>query len=196
MKKKLLLSIIPLFLALSIPQTSLAQSEPCLSFGALCKNAAGRTLGNCCSGLTCTNTIASGDTLCEVDPQSSQTSPQITLPKITLPKVGGGSGGGGGGSGVHGTCGEDYIDTAIGCIPYGDTNKFIAFILKWAIGVGGGIAFILILVGGFQIITSSGNPERLKAGRELLTSALAGLILLVFSVFILRIIGVDILGIL
>lgn len=88
---------------------------------------------------------------------------------------------------------EKSINTAIGCIPVQDTNEFIGFILKWAIGIGGGIAFLLIIFAGFQIMTSAGNPERLQAGRELLTSAIAGLILLVFSVFILRIIGVDIL---
>jgi len=86
------------------------------------------------------------------------------------------------------------IDTAIGCIPIENTT-FINFILRWAIGVGGGIAFLLIVFAGFQIMTSAGNPERLKAGQELLTSAIAGLILLIFSVFILRIIGVNILGI-
>jgi hypothetical protein len=45
-----------------------------------------------------------------------------------------------------------------------------------------------------MIMSSSGNPERLKAGQELLTSAISGLILLVLSVFILKFIGVDILG--
>ncbi len=86
------------------------------------------------------------------------------------------------------------IDTAIGCIPISDTNAFIGFILRWAIGIGGGIAFLLIVYAGFMIMSSSGNPERLKAGQELLTSAIAGLIMLIFSVFILRVIGVDILG--
>jgi len=91
--------------------------------------------------------------------------------------------------------GEDGIDTAIGCIPISDTNAFIGFILRWAIGVGGGIAFLLIVYSAFMIMTSQGNPERLKAGQELLTSAIAGLIMLIFSVFILNIIGVNILGI-
>ncbi len=47
---------------------------------------------------------------------------------------------------------------------------------------------------GFQITTSSGDPKRLQAGKELLTSAIAGLLLLILSAFILRLIGVDILG--
>jgi len=96
---------------------------------------------------------------------------------------------------LTGCPGENEINTAIGCIPIGNTNEFIGFILRWAIGIGGGIAFLLIIFAGFQIMTSAGNPERLQAGRELLTSAIAGLILLIFSVFLLRIIGVNILGI-
>lgn len=98
---------------------------------------------------------------------------------------------------VHGNCGDTKIDTAIGCVPVlGDgTNEFMTFILRWAIGVGGGIAFLLILYAGFMTMTSAGNPERLKAGQELLTSAISGLILLILSVFVLNFIGINILGI-
>ena len=69
----------------------------------------------------------------------------------------------------------------------------MGFALGWGIGIGGGIAFLLIVFAGFQILTSSGDPTRLKAGQELLTSAITGLIMLIFSVYILRLIGVDIL---
>lgn len=88
----------------------------------------------------------------------------------------------------------DGINTAIGCIPVNNVNNFTGWILGWAIGIGGGIAFLLIVYASFMTITSQGNPERLKAGQELLTSAISGLILLIFSVFILKFIGVDILG--
>ena len=87
------------------------------------------------------------------------------------------------------------INTAIGCIhAIGDQSVFLNEILRWAVGIGGGIAFMLMLYAGFMVMTAQGNPERLKAGQELLTSALAGLVLLIFSVFILKFIGVDILG--
>jgi hypothetical protein len=86
------------------------------------------------------------------------------------------------------------VSTAIGCIPIFSQNDFLAFILRWAVGIGGGIAFLLMIYAGFMIMTAAGNPERLKAGQELLTSAISGLILLIFSVFILKFIGVDILG--
>lgn len=87
------------------------------------------------------------------------------------------------------------LNTALGCIPIKDTTGFIAWILKFAIGIGGGIAFILMLIGVFQIITSSGDPERLKAGKELITSALIGLLMIIFSLFLLQLIGVQILQI-
>ena len=87
------------------------------------------------------------------------------------------------------------IQTAIGCIHVlGSSEEFLSDILRWAVGIGGGIAFLLILYAGFMIMTASGSPDRLKAGQELLTSAISGLILLVFSIFILKFIGVDILG--
>ena len=90
--------------------------------------------------------------------------------------------------------GKKGIDTAIGCILVFDQTSFLSSILGWAVGIGGGIAFLLIIYAGFMIMTGAGNPERLKAGQELLTSAISGLILLVFSIFILKFIGVDILG--
>lgn len=92
-------------------------------------------------------------------------------------------------------CTSGDLNTAIGCIPWKDENKLIGFFLRWAIGIGGGIAFLLILYAGFMGMTSTGNPERIKAAQELLISAISGLILLIFSIFILKFIGVDILQI-
>lgn len=91
-------------------------------------------------------------------------------------------------------CGVSGIDTAIGCLDVLSTPEaFLGQLLKWAIGVGGGIAFLLIVYASFMIMTSAGMPDRVKAGQELLTSAISGLILLIFSIFVLRFIGVDIL---
>ncbi|MBI3386005.1 hypothetical protein HY031_02885 [Candidatus Gottesmanbacteria bacterium] len=84
--------------------------------------------------------------------------------------------------------------TAIGCIP-STPSGFIRKFLDLGIGIAGGIAFLLILFGGLQILTSAGNPERLNAGKELLTSAISGLILIALSLFLLRLIGFNILQI-
>ncbi len=98
------------------------------------------------------------------------------------------------GTGLQFCDGGKGIITALGCIPT-EPSAFIGKLLTVGIGLAGGIAFLLILFGGFQIMTSAGNPEQLNAGRELVSSAIAGLLLIIFSVFILRSIGVDILGI-
>lgn len=87
------------------------------------------------------------------------------------------------------------INTAIGKIDVENPKSFVESILTLAIGIGGGIATLLIIFGGFQVLTSSGNPEKVQAGKEMITSAITGLLLIVFAVFILRIIGVEILGI-
>ncbi|MCX6791492.1 MAG: hypothetical protein NT149_00450 [Candidatus Gottesmanbacteria bacterium] len=81
--------------------------------------------------------------------------------------------------------------TALGCIPT-DPALFIGQILGISVGIGGGIAFLLILFGGFQILMSAGNPEKLNAGKELITSAITGLLIIIFSLFILRLIGFTI----
>lgn len=89
---------------------------------------------------------------------------------------------------------KDGIPTAIGCIPIKDVTALTTFVMKWLIGIGGGVAFLMILSAGFQIMTSSGDPKKLASGQEQITSAVAGLILIIFSIFMLRLIGVNILG--
>ena len=86
------------------------------------------------------------------------------------------------------------IQTALGCIPT-DPQQFISLFFKWAVGLAGGIAFILMLFAAFKILMSTGNPETLKAAQEQLTSAIIGLLFIIFSVFLLRIIGLPIMNI-
>ncbi len=88
----------------------------------------------------------------------------------------------------------NYVWTAFGCLPT-STGEFLTPLLKFGSGIAGGIAFLLIIVGGFQMAMSAGNPEKLNEGKELITSAIVGLLFIIFSVFLLRLIGVDILGI-
>jgi hypothetical protein len=89
---------------------------------------------------------------------------------------------------------QGNVWTALGCLP-ANPSDLINYLLTFGIGIAGGIAFLLILVGGFQIMTSTGNPEQLNAGKELVGSAVTGLILIIFSVFLLKVIGYDILRI-
>jgi len=96
---------------------------------------------------------------------------------------------------VHGNCSNNKIDTALGCLAVDSARSFTIEIFGRAVFLAGGIAFLLMLSGALIIIVSSGNPDRIKAGSELIGSALAGLIFIIFSLFLLRIIGVEFLSI-
>jgi hypothetical protein len=99
---------------------------------------------------------------------------------------------------AHAQLKGNCIDTAIGCVPVfggAGTIDLMTFILGWGVGIAGGIAFLLMVYAGFQIMTSSGNPTKLQAGKELFGAAISGLLLLIFSAFIMRVVGVDILQI-
>lgn len=85
--------------------------------------------------------------------------------------------------------------TALGCIETSSPEKFIGWLLKRAIGIAGGIALLLIIFAGFRIITSAGDPKNLQAGKEMLTSAIIGLVVIIFSLFLLQLIGIQILQI-
>ena len=87
------------------------------------------------------------------------------------------------------------IASAIGCIPVNNTAEFVGYLLRWSMGIAGGIAFILIVYAGFIIVTSAGSPQKIQAGKELLTAAVTGLMVLIFGAFILEFIGFTILNI-
>lgn len=89
---------------------------------------------------------------------------------------------------------KNKMYTALGCIDITPVG-FISWLLSSAIGLGGGIAFLLMIFGAFQVIISGGDPEKLNSGKEIITSAVAGLLMIIFSVVLLRTIGVDILAI-
>lgn len=86
------------------------------------------------------------------------------------------------------------IATAIGCI-HTNPVEFTKDIMKFVLGIAGGLAFLMMLLGAFQILSSADNPDTLKAGRERLTSGVIGLLLVIFAILLLQIIGIGILRI-
>ncbi|MBL7150818.1 hypothetical protein ISS86_02720 [Candidatus Microgenomates bacterium] len=88
--------------------------------------------------------------------------------------------------------GKDW--TVLGCIPT-NAGGFIQIILQTAVKMIGGIAFLAILYGGFMLLTSGGDITKISKGKTIVTSAVVGLLMIVFSVFILRLVGYEILKI-
>ena len=87
------------------------------------------------------------------------------------------------------------IWTGIGCVE----TSISSFIEKTVFGVGLGLAGVVslgcIIYASILLQISAGNSERLENARELLKSCIIGLVIIIFSTFILRVIGVDILRI-
>lgn len=95
---------------------------------------------------------------------------------------------------VDPTCnGGEGINTALGCIPFkSDNNQFTSSLLSFLAGISGAIALVVMLMATFQIMTGGDNAEQVKKGKELFTAAITGLLFIIFSVVLLRIIAGDI----
>lgn len=89
----------------------------------------------------------------------------------------------------------DAMWTAIGCIDTTTTEGIVGKLMTVGIGIAGGIALLMILAAAFLFATSEGEPKRTSEAKEILTSAIIGLIFIIFSVTILQFIGVNILKI-
>jgi hypothetical protein len=88
------------------------------------------------------------------------------------------------------SCGSNGVETALGC--FDAKGSFIQTFLKIGFGMAGGIAFLLILYGGLQMVLSVGSPEKLNEAKEVIISAIVGLLFVLFSVFLLKFIGVTV----
>ncbi|NCN58747.1 hypothetical protein COW99_05620 [Candidatus Roizmanbacteria bacterium CG22_combo_CG10-13_8_21_14_all_38_20] len=83
--------------------------------------------------------------------------------------------------------------TPLGCLPT-SPGLFTQVILRVFVSIVGGVAFLAILYGGGLILFSNGIPERVETGRSILISSVAGVLLVIFAVFILEFIGLEIFG--
>jgi len=86
------------------------------------------------------------------------------------------------------------VNTAFGCLMAGNPKELVSQLLGWGVSVGGGIAFLMIVFAGFQMTTAAGDPKRVQAAKELMITAISGLLLIVLSVVLLNFFGVSILG--
>jgi hypothetical protein len=84
--------------------------------------------------------------------------------------------------------------TAFGCVK---TSKegIVQNIIQIGLGLAGGFVLLSILYGAFLLTTSSGDAKRVQEGQEMITSAVMGLVFVIFSIMILQFIGVSILRI-
>ncbi len=66
--------------------------------------------------------------------------------------------------------------------PYlSEISTYVGNLIEALIPLVGITAFVMLLFGGFTILTSSGNPEGLEKGKKIITFAVGGIILAILS---------------
>src|SRR5438046_1498074 len=89
-------------------------------------------------------------------------------------------------------CALNQIATDFGCMP----NDPIGFVQKfYGIGLGfvAMIALMALILGGYSIMTSRGDPHRVSIGKSYIFYAIAGLMLAIFGYVFIQTVLVDIL---
>lgn len=70
-----------------------------------------------------------------------------------------------------------------------DLGQMVKYFYEWGITLGALLAFLVLIVGGLQFLTSVGEPAKVKEAKDRIISALAGLALLLCSYLILNILN-------
>lgn len=74
-----------------------------------------------------------------------------------------------------------------------DPSLFINRMLQIILSFSGGIIIIILILAGYKLMTSQGDPEKIKEARGRVTSAIIGLLFIVFSFILYTFITHDIL---
>lgn len=97
-------------------------------------------------------------------------------------------------------CGTSLADTAacntaIGRINVSSPQNFVARLFGIILGIAGIATIFLFIYSGYIFITSSGDKQKLQGARETITSAIVGLLFIIFSIALLEFLGVHLLRI-
>jgi len=72
-----------------------------------------------------------------------------------------------------------------------DMNRLVAWFYYFIVGISGLAAFLMLVWGGFIWLTSIGSPAKISDAKETINSAVIGLIIILASVLILKVINPD-----
>src|SRR3989344_9230635 len=71
---------------------------------------------------------------------------------------------------------------------YTTATTLVLQIINIALAVVGIVAILFIVIGGFRYITSAGNEEAAESGKKMITNAIIGLVVVILSYVIIRVI--------
>lgn len=86
--------------------------------------------------------------------------------------------------------------SALGCMPMDKVERFLA---EGVLGVGitfaGALSILCIIYGAIQFQLSGGESAKVQKAQKLITQCIIGLLIIIFSMFLLRFVGVNLLRI-
>lgn len=71
----------------------------------------------------------------------------------------------------------------------------IGQILEFGYAIATLLAILFLIIGGYEVTTSAGNPDQLETAKKRITAAVMGLVFLLASALILNTIGCGLIGI-
>jgi len=95
------------------------------------------------------------------------------------------------------TCPEGTEEKAGICVPKNDKTgllgssnlvELIKNIINILLYIGGAIAVLFVIIGGYQYLTSGGNEEAAEKGRKTVTNAVIGIILMAMAFTIINVV--------
>lgn len=86
------------------------------------------------------------------------------------------------------------IVTDFGCIP-NDPVGFVGRFYGIGLGMIGLVGLVFLIIGGYHILISRGDPEQLNTGKSYITYAIIGILLAIFGFVFVQVIAADILKI-
>lgn len=84
---------------------------------------------------------------------------------------------------------NDAINTLTNTNKTTDESSLVSAIVNIAIPVSGICVVILAIYGGYILISSQGNPDKLQEGKEVITNAIIGFVVILLCVAILTLIS-------
>lgn len=72
-----------------------------------------------------------------------------------------------------------------------DLNQIVAWFYYFIIGIAGLSAFVMLVWGGIQYLTSAGSPTAISDAKDRIKSALLGLLLILTSWLILQVVNPE-----
>ncbi len=77
----------------------------------------------------------------------------------------------------------------------GNIGDIINLLIPYIFTIAGLVLFIMLIMGGFGLLTSGGNPDKVNAAKGKLTSALIGFVIIFVSYWLMKILeiifGID-----